>query len=336
MSPIHLSTGKKQFIFIIIIIIALIASFYFAAPFEKKIIKTSKSDRVSIEELKERYLKAFLVGVFNLTILIVAIGGVVLASKFLADKSWRKKDEYRRDIRWGLAEVLALFLAYIFFITLLGLFFVLMKSQSIVSEDDITIFVMFVTPVIYLIILVLGIYLIARKNGHPFEEIGLKSGSYGRLIKIGMIAFVAYFPMRRIIGNISIIFFGLLNLPIKGHEVAKIYPEQTSIFIKTGIILVVILSAPLFEEIFFRGFLYQSLKKAKGVVFAMLLSAGIFAAFHLQLSVFLAIQIFFLGLLMAYLMEKTGSVVPGIVVHFLTNFVSMLELIVVMKCSVEG
>ncbi len=327
MSPIHLSTGKKQFIFIIIIIAALIASFHFAVPFEKKTIKNIKSDEVSIEEIKEKYLKVFLVGLLELAIFIVMIGGIVLASKFLADKSWRKKDDYNRDIRWGLPEVFYMFLAYIFFVTLLGLFFALMKSQSILSEDDMTIVDMFITPVIYLIILIIGIYLIARKDGHPLDEVGLKSSSYARLIKIGMIAFVAYFPIRRIIENISIIFFGLFNLPIKGHEVAKIYPEQTSIFIRMGIILAVTISAPLFEEIFFRGFLYQSLKKAKGVVFAMLLSAGIFAAFHLQLSVFLAIQILFLGLLMAYLMEKTGSLVPGIVVHFLTNFISALALI---------
>jgi len=75
--------------------------------------------------------------------------------------------------------------------------------------------------------------------------------------------------------------------------------------------------APLCEETLFRGFLYASLRRSLGVVPSMLLSAGLFAGFHLDLGAFL--PLFTLGCLFALTFERTKSILPSMVAHGLWN-----------------
>lgn len=75
--------------------------------------------------------------------------------------------------------------------------------------------------------------------------------------------------------------------------------------------------APLVEEIFFRGFLFQGFRQKYGWVNGMLLSSAIFAAAHLNLVVL--IPTFILGSLLAYLYHRSNSIWPGVIVHFLVN-----------------
>ena len=81
--------------------------------------------------------------------------------------------------------------------------------------------------------------------------------------------------------------------------------------------LVGVVFAPFVEEIFFRGFLFQGFRQKYGWIRAMLLSSAIFAAAHLD-PVSL-IPTFILGLLLAYLFQRSNSVWPGIILHFLVN-----------------
>jgi len=81
--------------------------------------------------------------------------------------------------------------------------------------------------------------------------------------------------------------------------------------------LVGVVFAPFVEEIFFRGFLFQGFRQKYGWVRAMLLSSAIFAAAHLD-PVSL-IPTFILGLVLAYLFQRSNSIWPGTILHFLVN-----------------
>ena len=80
--------------------------------------------------------------------------------------------------------------------------------------------------------------------------------------------------------------------------------------------------APLVEEIFFRGFLFQGFRARYGWVAGMLISAAIFAVAHLDLVVL--IPTFILGCLLAYLYHRSNSLWPGVIVHFLVNSFGLL------------
>ena len=83
----------------------------------------------------------------------------------------------------------------------------------------------------------------------------------------------------------------------------------------------IIAAAPLTEEVFFRGFLFAGLRRAAPFAVAALISAGIWGLFHftgpgswgvvLQLAVF--------GVALAWLYERTGSLLPAIAVHAFNN-----------------
>jgi len=75
--------------------------------------------------------------------------------------------------------------------------------------------------------------------------------------------------------------------------------------------------APFTEELFFRGFLFKGLREKFGWVSALIFSSVIFALFHGQIATL--IPTFLLGALFAYLYQRTESVFPGMLMHFLVN-----------------
>ena len=81
--------------------------------------------------------------------------------------------------------------------------------------------------------------------------------------------------------------------------------------------LTVMLVAPLAEETFFRGFVFAGLRSRYDWRWAAAISAALFAAAHLEITFF--IPAFILGFLFAYLYQKSNSVWPGMILHFLWN-----------------
>lgn len=82
--------------------------------------------------------------------------------------------------------------------------------------------------------------------------------------------------------------------------------------------------APIVEEIFFRGFVYAGLRARWGVAGALLLSAVFFTALHFTLDLF--VPIFILGVFLAWVYEKTGSLYPGILLHASNNAIALVTL----------
>ena len=83
-----------------------------------------------------------------------------------------------------------------------------------------------------------------------------------------------------------------------------------------------IVAAPVFEETFFRGFLFQGFTRSWGPVTGALASAGLFAVVHQQPSVF--VPFFVLGLLLAWVFYRSGSIWANIGLHASFNGISVL------------
>lgn len=82
-----------------------------------------------------------------------------------------------------------------------------------------------------------------------------------------------------------------------------------------------ILIAPIIEEIAFRGFLMQSLRRF-GDSFALIVSAVLFGLLHVSpVSIFYAIP---MGLVMGYFVLFTGSLHTAMIVHFINNLLAVL------------
>jgi len=97
--------------------------------------------------------------------------------------------------------------------------------------------------------------------------------------------------------------------------------------------LEVVLIAPIFEEIIFRGFLYKVMshdfkrEKERQIVNAMLFAAAHIFIFAFFLGADIPYYIFILGYFLAKLFEDSKSLIPSILLHFMNNaFVFLIEL----------
>lgn len=111
----------------------------------------------------------------------------------------------------------------------------------------------------------------------------------------------------------------LLGIDTQGENIMKLFAELDSPF---WFFVVGAVIAPIVEEVFFRGFLFQGLRERYGWTTAMWLSAVIFAVAHLDLVVL--IPTFILGCLLAYIFHRSNSIWPGVILHFLVNTFGLL------------
>jgi membrane protease YdiL (CAAX protease family) len=93
----------------------------------------------------------------------------------------------------------------------------------------------------------------------------------------------------------------------------------TDIAVLAFIVAVIV---PIGEEIFFRGLVLGALRRALNRHVAVVVSALFFALAHLQ-PVELA-PILILGLVLGYLYDATGSLIPGMIAHGLNNLAAIL------------
>jgi membrane protease YdiL (CAAX protease family) len=101
---------------------------------------------------------------------------------------------------------------------------------------------------------------------------------------------------------------------------------STIALVVTGALIVV--AAPVSEELFFRGFLFAGLRKSVPFWLAALLSAAFWALLHLgpgNIGVVYQLGIF--GLVLAGLYERTGSIWPCMLAHVINNSIAFAYLL---------
>lgn len=90
--------------------------------------------------------------------------------------------------------------------------------------------------------------------------------------------------------------------------------------------LVIVVIAPVVEEIVFRGYLYGSLRPRMPWWVAAVVVSVLFGLVHGQINV--AIDTFFLSMVICYLRDRTGAIWSGIFVHSLKNALAFYILFV--------
>ena len=120
---------------------------------------------------------------------------------------------------------------------------------------------------------------------------------------------------------------------------ALLSPEQEDVTRELGVdegtlgaiaaFFLIVVAAPVAEEIFFRGFMFAGIRSRGSFLIAAVISAGIWGLFHytgegswpvvLQLSIF--------GVILAAVYERTGSIRPAIALHMLNNAIAFTVLV---------
>jgi len=105
-------------------------------------------------------------------------------------------------------------------------------------------------------------------------------------------------------------------------------PEQEDIAEGFGAlpvqILLIAVAAPVSEELCFRGMLFGGLRRRYPRLIAAILAALVFGALHALTGISAVPPLVFFGFVLCLLYEKTGSIVPGIILHMLNNSVALI------------
>ena len=104
------------------------------------------------------------------------------------------------------------------------------------------------------------------------------------------------------------------------------YIESSSVLADANVvvsIIVTVISAPIVEEVTFRGFMYGQLKGGMPMFAAMLISSWVFGMVHGDLIWFM--YAFLLGIVLTYIGEKCGALTAPIIVHMAFNLFGSLS-----------
>jgi len=115
----------------------------------------------------------------------------------------------------------------------------------------------------------------------------------------------------------------LLHQPIAPPFMVEAYKTAPSL---PALLFAIVVVAPIFEEIFFRGFLFQGIRYSRlGPIGAIGITSFFWAIIHLQYGIYGIATVFALGLLFGIARLKTDSIHLLMVMHSLVGIVATME-----------
>jgi len=183
--------------------------------------------------------------------------------------------------------------------------------------------------------LILALYLwLLKKKTRKYIFWGEGKASIRRLfegIRGGSLAWLISYPCVLLMGILGKYLTRLIWGPTQVEQAAVKQLKMTmqNPFLFLCMIVMIIFLVPIMEELLFRGFLQNSLKRYLGRWWAILLTAILFACAHfsssqgvgnLQLILSLFVLAFFLG----FVYEKTGTLWAPIGLHMMFNAFNVL------------
>lgn len=167
-----------------------------------------------------------------------------------------------------------------------------------------------------------GIWMGRLHSSHPLAFLRLRSSDIP-MVLLSIVGLFALVPLVQWLG----VFFEGLPWPDFIREfdesqmelVAQLFSNDFSLLFSLS---VVALTPAICEEIFFRGYVQRQLERSTSVMWGIILSGLIFGLFHLRLTQIVPLSL--LGLYLAFLVWRTGSLWAPMIVHFLNNALAVI------------
>jgi len=121
----------------------------------------------------------------------------------------------------------------------------------------------------------------------------------------------------------------LLDRPVVPEFMVRAY---TTAYLTPLLWFVLVVVAPLSEEIFFRGFLFRGIEHSRlGTVGAVVITSLAWAVLHYQYDAYGMASIFAGGLLLGFARLKSNSIYPPVVMHALQNAIATFEVVIYLR-----
>jgi membrane protease YdiL (CAAX protease family) len=171
------------------------------------------------------------------------------------------------------------------------------------------------------------VYLLARRKGGTLTNLGWRkpwegeTWGFWKLARLGAAAYAC---------SLAVLYAYNLILTVAGLD--DLLPDQqipSDFFDEVWLIPIIgasiVITAPICEEFFFRGFVFAGLRRSMRMPFAALLSGFLFSLAHADIGLVLPFTL--IGAILAIVYERSGSLWANIGVHFWFNLVSFIVLV---------
>ena len=302
--------------------------------------KKSAEDRLLKRQQMEKLLReekplAVIFTLASLLIMLVLFLGIVidaiLISKRLSGKFIDIRT-YRPGIaKWDLSDVARVAVLFLFFgYTLVIIESLLARTFPVIKNDDLR--MVFNSSILDALTIVFILYFTVGQYKEKLRSIGITFKNFFANVSYGIVGYIATLPLLFSVLILTSLVTGLFHYVPKEQVVVKLFMRQNNAAFLIYTSLFAAIVGPVIEELFFRGFMYSAVKKYVGIFWATIVTAVLFAALHAHAVGFLPIMV--LGILLAQMYERTGTLVSSVTIHIMHNF-SMLLLVFLAK-SVNG
>jgi membrane protease YdiL (CAAX protease family) len=238
---------------------------------------------------------------------------------------------------WGILSTI-IGIAAIAVVPALGIIFGTDSPEEFSTGD---LYSLLIVQVIWYSILIGIVYFMVRRSGGSWFNLGMRSPSAELgpslprpLINIWHATGRHISPLVLVIsaGFILCYLSTVLIIQLESLVSDQLLPDQQlpdEVFNTTGVIvlqgIVVVLMAPIVEEILFRGFIFGGLRRAMPLLPAAVISGLVFSSIHGSLGLILPFAV--VGVIFALVYVRTDSIYPPMAIHAIFNGLSFFTLL---------
>ena len=248
----------------------------------------------------------------------ILLAGIAMNLIFLFGKKEiiSEKIQGKKLVSWGIVDIVRVIIIVIFSGYMIG------AAGSLILKRlhfnmDINLRMMLGTFFIDIITGAVILYFVLVKYRERLSSLGIALKGFYKNVLSGIAAYIFIMPILLVLLILSMLFLDSIGYKSPPEPVFDMFFEEKRGNVILFLTIFVSILGPIIEEVFFRGFLYSAVRKRFGVFLGVLLSGAFFSLLHANIAGFLPIMM--LGVLMAFLYEKTGSLVASVAIHILHN-----------------
>jgi uncharacterized protein len=242
------------------------------------------------------------------------------------DREWIKPVQTIPLASWSVSDIFRISICFTASIFLLMIVEAQLVHIGILSKDAYAHRLSVVNATLMDIGIGFLILMFARRGtfSETLRGLGLLKRGIQRNIPLGFLGYLCILPVFGLLLAGIVMVSRKIGYEPPTHPLVTIFVADNTLVTQVVSIVLGVLVGPFMEEVFFRGFCYSALRRRFGVWTGIVISSLFFSVVHW--NPFSALPIFCLGVGLAYLYEKTGSLTASIVMHSLHNTLLILFL----------
>ncbi len=229
---------------------------------------------------------------------------------------------FLNETPWKLDDSVALAMMLVFLLFLTRAIITMLNINNVLSEEQLLPLGVVAQTFVFHVPIILGVFLMLRRRGLGVRAtLGLEPSKALENVGKGILAYLAAMPAIAAANVISWLLLQRAGVPQEPQFAMKILVEPHPAWLKVYLLIMAILSAPIAEELLFRGVCFPALAKRTAPLRAAILMSLLFAVIHMNAYAFLPLFVMALTLSAAY--AWTRSIIVPLTMHAMFNAVNI-------------